>query len=129
MIPGPWVALVLALAAFRISRFIGWDTFPPVVRARDWATGAHTVSRGTPEARAGMSADQVTYATEYRRKWLHELLSCPYCLGAWISTLVYLGWVFLGAPGALDAHSAVYYLVAPAAMSGAVGIIATHLDP
>lgn len=128
MIPSPWVAIVLALASFRLTRFIGWDDFPPLVAARDWLTGAHTVSKGTNEARTGQSSDVVTYDIAFRWWWLDKLLGCAYCLGAWVSTLVYLGWVFLGAPYALAQHSPIFYVVGPAALSAAVGIIARHLD-
>lgn len=121
MIPSPWVALVLVLATFRIARFIGWDTFPPLGRARDWLTGAKVVWRGTEAARTGMSADKIEYDITYRWEWLDELFRCAYCLGFWVSLLVYLGWVFV--------PTATLYVAAVAALSGAVGIMARWLDP
>lgn len=121
MIPSPWVAFVLLIAAFRISRFIGWDTFPPIVRARDWVTGARTVTRGTQAARTGMSGDKLEVDVEYRWEWLDELFRCAYCLGFWVSLAVYLGWVF--------APTKTLYVAAVAALSGGVGIMARWLDP
>lgn len=69
MVPGPWEFALLALAAFRLTRLIGWDVFPPVERVRD------RVTRWSGEA--GL---------------VTELLACPFCLGAWISLAVYLAW-------------------------------------
>lgn len=52
-----------ALAAFRITRLLQRDTFPPIVRARDAVR-----SRG-PD-------------------WSVELMDCPWCLGFWVSVAV-----------------------------------------
>ncbi len=121
MIPTPWVAFVLALGVYRIARFLGWDDFPPIVRVRDWVTGARVITTGTHAARTGLSADVVTHDIEYRRVWLMQLLSCPYCIGFWISLATYIAWVF--------EPKWTLYIVAAPALSATVGIMTRWLDP
>ena len=112
-IPGPWAFLILALAVMRICRYLGWDTFPPIARARDWATGAEWQTNGAD------SAEEPGYWT-YRRPLLHELLSCAFCAGAWISLAFYAAWL-VWPRGTL-------YVAVPFALSAAVGLIAKTWD-
>lgn len=112
MIPSPWPALVLTLAAFRICRLIGWDDLPPIVRLRDRMTGM--AIRYTPTE----SRDPII---SYRRPLLAHFLACPYCLGFWISLAVYGVWLL--------EPTGVLYGAAPFALAAAVGIIARQLDP
>ncbi len=107
MIPGPWVALVLALAAFRLTRLAGWDDFPLAVRVRGWITGEHTI-RGRAEPL-------------YQRPTLAHLLACPWCIGFWISCAVYVGWLLV--------PTEALYAAAPFALSAFVGLVAKNLDP
>ena len=111
MIPAPWHALVLALAAYRLARLIGWDEFPPVAKLRAWATGQYT-SKGPY-----VDGNHLLY----RRPLLEHFLTCPFCQGFWTSVIVYLAWRF--------APVETLYACAPFALSAAVGLISKNLDP
>lgn len=104
--PGPFVFVVLALAAYRLTRLIGWDTFPLAARARAWATGEYRMNAG---------------AIAYRRSGVLHLVECPFCVGWWISLVLYLLW--------LTAPSVTMYASVPLAISGAVGLVSKNLDP
>jgi hypothetical protein len=67
-IPSPWVAVVLTLGTFRLLRLLGWDEFPPVLKAREWLL--------------------------HGRPLLGDLWGCPFCLGWWLSLAVYLLWLW-----------------------------------
>ncbi len=112
MIPAPWVALVLALGVYRVFRLIGWDDFPPIAKLRARAVGEH-VYYNTTESRDGP-------LYRYRRPVLNHFLNCPFCFGFWLSLLVYVLWLFV--------PTEVLYGLAPFALSGAVGIVASKLD-
>lgn len=120
MIPSPWVALVLALAAFRLTRLIGWDDLPPIVRVRRWATG-ETVHYNTTQ--------QPGPIYRWRRPMLAHFLGCAFCQGWWTSLAVYGVWLVAGAPGHIALHSWVLYGLAPFALSSFVGLVAKNLDP
>jgi hypothetical protein len=113
LIPSAWVGIVLALAAFRLTRLAGWDDFPPILAARAWATGANQRRQGR-----AVYADDPTY---YRRPLLTKFLHCAWCVGFWVSVAVYVAWVF--------APTEALYGAAPFAISAAVGLIAKNLDP
>ncbi len=121
MIPSPWVGLVLALAVFRACRLIGWDDFPPVMRARGWVTGQHETTSGSANARMGVTGEGVTREIGWRRPLLAHFLGCAYCLGAWLSVAVYAAW--------LAEPTWTLYGTFPFALSAAVGIIARRGDP
>lgn len=118
MIPEPWVALVLALAAYRICRLVGWDDLPPIQRIRDWLTGATLSAASSPNA--GYTAEQPAYAWTYRRPLLAHFLGCAFCQGFWISVAIYVCW--------LEWPQPTLYGMAPLALSAAVGLIAKNLD-
>lgn len=120
MIPSPWVAAVLALATFRIVRLLGWDHLPVLVRARDWVAGKQTTSRGSHAARIGV-AEPVEYGVGYRRPFFDLLFGCAYCLGVWVAVPVYVAWYF--------EPWWTLTILAPAALSAVVGIVARWLDP
>ena len=108
-VPGWWEAALLTGAAFRLTRFAGWDDFPPVARLRAWLTGE------AAEIVAGREM------TTWRRPLVAHLLQCAYCIGFWVSLGTYLAW--------LSAPRATLYVAAPLALSTAVGVIARMLDP
>lgn len=111
-LPSPWVALVLGLAAFRLTRLGGWDDFPPIERVRAWIIGeSWNAKAGVPE----------TTLPTYRRPLLAHLVHCAFCLGAWISLAVYLWWILTPEWG--------LYPLAPFALSGFVGLVAKNWDP
>lgn len=121
MIPGPLASFVLALAVFRLWRIIGWDDFPPLVRARGWLTGAHKVTRGSTNARMGITNEPVENEIAYRRPLLAHFLSCTYCSGFWIALGFYGAWRLWPGP-----TLAVAFVLA---LSAAAGILAKIYDP
>lgn len=113
MIPSPWVALVVALAGYRLQRLAGWDDFPPVARLRLWVTGGHEYYNAT-ENRDGS-------IIRYRRPLLSHFLGCAFCLGFWIAVALYVAW-------RLEPTWTVT-CCAPLGLSAAIGLIAKNLDP
>lgn len=121
MIPSPFVSLVLVLGVYRLCRLAGWDEFPPILRLRDWLTGAVQVSAQSINQRMGITNDppaQVTW--RYKRPTLAKFIECPYCLGWWLSLTAYLAWLW-------EPRWALYALF-PFALSGAVGLVSKNLD-
>lgn len=106
-IPSPWVALLLLGASYRIWRLLAEDIILDrprrwVVRlSRDW-----TEEKMLPEG--------------YRVK-LAEFFNCPWCLGFWITIVVWLLWQ-------ADEHWTTVLSV-PLALSTGVGITRGKLDP
>lgn len=96
---------MLVLAAYRLTRLVGWDDFPLVKRIREWLTGPPV-----------MAEDDWTY----KRPMLEHFLTCPFCVGFWISLAVYVAWLSVPRP--------TLYAMTPLAISGAVGLIAKNLD-
>lgn len=111
MTPSPFVWLILSLAAFRLTRLIGWDDFPPVARLR-----SRLVREGDPRGRA-IYADAVLYGRPLLAKFVH----CAWCVGFWVSALVYAVWAV--------APTEALYVAVPFAISAAVGLLAKNLDP
>ena len=111
MIPGPWIGIVLALAVFRLYRLLAYDDFPPVERARAWVLG-EKISKGP-------YVDGNHYV--YDRPLLAKFWQCPFCLGFWLSAVVYVLWIYWPT-GTLYGSFAF-------ALSGAVGLITKQLDP
>jgi hypothetical protein len=69
---GPLALLVfMSLAAYRVTRLVVNDSFPPVQRLRDWALGA----------------DERRFVGT-RLEWVGELLTCNWCASFWVSGLV-----------------------------------------
>lgn len=62
---------ILGAAAYRGTQLIVWDTITQPIRDRieQWH-----IAR--PDAKP--------------RKWLHDLISCPYCAGMWVSGIALL---------------------------------------
>ena len=92
MIPGWLPSLILLLGTYRLCRLTGWDTFPPLARARAWAVGEEVVTRGSTNARLGQTNEQVQVDVTYRRPILEEGLHCAYCSSVWWGAIVYAGW-------------------------------------
>lgn len=99
-IPEPWPAVVLALATFRITRLIGWDDLTAPFRG--WVVGWSENG-------------------DHERQWAFALLSCPWCVGWWVSLLAALGWY-------ASPHWAILVAL-PFALSAVVGLCARWLDP
>lgn len=140
-IPDPWPALVLVFGAYRITRFLGWDDWPPIYRARAWAIGetwvldepvarvlvddadanldADSPSASLPGKTPSSEAEAVRPA--YAHPTLAHLVHCPFCLGWWVSLATWAAWNV--------SAGWTIWLVAPFALSGAVGLVARNLDP
>lgn len=115
MIPSPWVGVILALAAYRLTRLVGWDDLPPVVAARKWLLGEQVRAHPRP---AGQNDE---YVYTYRRPLLAHLVHCAFCLGFWVAVVVYVAWIF--------EPRGTLYAAMPFALGAAAGLIAKNLDP
>lgn len=94
----PWFTLlVLALAAYRLTRLIVKDDFPPVLWVRDRLVGGwrpltpkEQVApvavpwRNQTEIHNGVMERYVVRAS-WVPYWLSELLGCPWCVSAYVS--------------------------------------------
>lgn len=139
--PTPFIALVLVLAAYRLTRLAGWDDFPLAARIRAWVIGerwvptaagetlgpealatAERLARGEEPELPGKQPPSEVWAVRpaYDRPTLAHLVHCPFCIGWWISLATWVAW--------LCWHPVEYGLM-PFAISGAVGLIAKNLDP
>lgn len=103
MIPGPWVALLIGLAAFRTFRLIGYDTI--LNRPRYWFLRKEEAH--DPEGR-------------YKRE-LDIFLHCPWCLGFWVTVAWWGAWQ-------LWPQQTTWFAV-PWALSAFVGLLVKNLDP
>lgn len=133
--------VVLALAAYRLTRLAGWDEFPLAARVRAWVIGERWIA-AHPEQdvplseriHAGYYAEDVTLPGKtpesenveevrpaYDRPTLAHLVHCPFCMGWWISLAVYCAW--------LAAPRPTLYVMLPFALSALVGLTAKNLDP
>lgn len=122
MIPHPWVALVLALGACRVTRLVGWDDLPPIVRVRAWVTGQRwQTTSASVNAGMGLTNEPTERVAVYRRPLLAHFIACPYCQGFWVCVLVYVAWLL--------APTETVYGLAPFALSTFVGTWARMLDP
>lgn len=93
VIPNWWSTLILALAVFRLYRLIAEDDI--LDRPRDWALDR-------------LNEEQLTK--------LDKLITCPWCLGFWLSVVTWLAW--------LAAPDWTVGLSFPWALSAAVALIA-----
>lgn len=97
------------LAAYRLTRLVVDDTFPPVKWLRDRIVAAHTTVVANP---GGGTVDKPGA--------LAELVQCPWCAGFWVSVLV------------VAAHWAVPEIWLPVslvlALSAGVGIVSQLVD-
>ena len=97
---------ILALAGYRLYRFLALDSFAPMVAARTWITGED--DDGIPVG-------------PRRTAWVSQLWACPYCLGWWISLALVVAWWWWPV-------AAVAFCL-PWAVSALVALVTVHLDP
>ncbi len=121
MIPNVWTSTILVLAAFRLTRLVGWDHLPPLVAARAWLSGEHATNRGSANSRMNLTSERPEVRIAHRRPFWDLLFSCAYCLGLWVSGGLYAFWV--------EKPTWALYVAAPFSLSAAVGLIARFLDP
>lgn len=106
--PEPWVFALLVLGAMRITRLVGWDTLTAGLRERatGWTDDGHRLD--------------VTHPSRARGQAIRAFVSCPWCLGFWISVLVWLAW--------LEWPRATLVAMTPFAINAVVGVIVKKLD-
>lgn len=92
-VPDWWAFLLLALAAYRVWRLLAHDTILDPVRRRLL----------TPDDETG-------------KRW--EFISCPYCLGAWVTAAWWLAWL-------IWPHGSLV-VAAPFALSAVVALVAVN---
>jgi hypothetical protein len=95
-----FVFVLMCLAAYRLTRLIVKDTFPPVLWLRDRLVGGwrpltepeqETVSRQPggnqpfPLTKQGDRTLRWNTRRPWSPYWLAELLSCPWCASAYVS--------------------------------------------
>jgi hypothetical protein len=106
LIPAPWEFVLASLAVFRLWRLLAEDEILEVPRRKllryeGWNEG-----------------DQLPDG--YRVKW-RDFLVCPWCAGFHLSIGAYLLWLWI--------PTVALMLATPFALSAAVGLIRTNLDP
>ncbi len=125
----PFVFFLLSLAAYRLTRLVVRDTFPPVLWLRDRLAGGwrpltraewETFAAASPTRQAVLQIDlsfnaddeqQQRYVRRLRWSpcWLAELLSCPWCVSGWVSAaLVVAAALTIGLPTPLLIWPAVW---------------------
>jgi hypothetical protein len=112
-VPSSWIFVLLTLAAYRLLRFISWDSITEPARA--FATGRHETGSGKDARDTGKGRKTLRY-----RPKLDEFLHCPFCTGWWVCVLGFLAWQWW--------PHAVEVLAVPWAASGVVGLISKVLD-
>lgn len=100
-VPNWWTLILLGGASFRMYRLIAMDTLLDTPRA--WLVGL------------GVWKDGMPIPTTYR-KGLAEFITCPWCLGFWITLAWWAAWQ--GWP-----HGTLV-VAAPLSISAAVGLVA-----
>lgn len=113
MIPAPWQFALLALAAYRLTRLVGWDVITRP--AREALIGRYEEGSG----KKARDTERGKKLRGYRRK-LDEFVHCPFCMGFWVSLALWLAW----------SASPHWTLVAasPFAINAAVGLVTKNLD-
>lgn len=113
MIPGPWQFVILALAAYRLTRLIGWDVITRP--AREALVGRYEEGSG----KKARDTERGRKLGTYHRK-LDEFIHCPFCGGFWVSLAIYLMWQW-------HPHICIV-IVTPLAVSAVVGLVTKNLD-
>lgn len=137
MTVGWFDVVIIVLGAWRITRLVTRDTFPPAQWARDWVLERHptvdTVFLGshvtdpTVDATTTIHGTPVFTATDELSAWvpatdtaIGALVTCVWCTGFWVSAIAVAAWWFI--PMVAVPVLAVF------AVAAAVGIV-DRLDP
>lgn len=91
----PLHALILLFGTISITRLAVSDTFPPILKVRNWVLqrfpfAGHMSDRPFP-GHKNIQTGSMYVAQE--TTWIGALLHCPYCIGFWISLVVTVAWV------------------------------------
>jgi hypothetical protein len=83
-----WLSFVLlSLAAFRLTRLIVYDKITGFIRAPFFEREEKIFPDGTVE-------EVISFKGNGFRRWIGELLSCYWCVGIWVSILLFTGFYF-----------------------------------
>ena len=119
MIPAPYALLLLGLAAYRLTRLIGWDTITEPIRVK--LTGYSDNGTHAIHWDAAANAGSGTWAHSPRdRKKLAEFIHCPWCQGFWTTIALWAAWYAW--------PHAVLLGCVPLALSAIVGLVSKNLD-
>lgn len=116
--------LVAALAVTRLTRLVTRDEFPPVQAARDWLLArwpAEDTAFASPQDARVPTVPVGDVWVPESPHWFGDLITCPWCAGFWIASLVTVG---LWATGALVLAWPVWLLL-PWAFSQVAGLLAS----
>ena len=105
--PDWWQFLILALAVFRVYRLIAEDTI--LERPRRWALRLD----------ANWKKEGDYTGERYRSEWA-LFITCPWCLGFWLSLLAWAAY--------LISPKWAVGLAVPLAISAVVALVAKNLD-
>jgi Protein of unknown function (DUF1360) len=96
IISTPVYALIFALAVYSITRLISVDSFPPIERARNWFYDRFPYDGYVTEKRPKRGTFVVVGRNYHVNvgTWAGELISCPWCLGWWVSLGMSLSFLF-----------------------------------
>ena len=110
--------LIDALAVYRLTRLVTKDSFPPILRAREWLLRrwpSEDTELGESEWSEHLSGwvevprPEGVRAWEWERRWvpvephwLGELITCVYCASIWLAGLVVAGRAWLPGFGYLS---------------------------
>lgn len=115
MIPPVWQFILLALAAYRLWRLLADDDI--LERPRRYLLRL---------PRTWQEGDSIP--RKYRNEWA-LFLTCPWCAGAWVSLVTYIGWVATLGEWPDSVSEVFVGLGVWFALSASVGLIRTNLDP
>jgi hypothetical protein len=118
------LVVVMALATYRLTRFVVEDDFPPMLWVRERLVGGW---KPLTEAECGLLLSDLlptsygplekiddrphrfVHRASWSPKWLADLLSCPWCASGWIAAGVTAGtWAVVGLPVPLLVWPAVW---------------------
>jgi Protein of unknown function (DUF1360) len=112
-IPELWTFALLALAAFRLTRLIGWDVVTRPLR--EPLTGRQE-SGSAKQARDSHKGRRM----QWHQEKLDDFIDCPFCVGFWTCVAVWVLW---------DAWPRwITFLAVPWALSAVVGLVTKDLD-
>src|SRR5262245_55816629 len=114
MIPEPYQFVLLALVAYRVWRLLAEDGILEKPRRKLVRLPSTWNDGPLPE--------------EYREEWA-TFFNCPWCLGAWVSLGVYVGWIATLGEWPDSASEIFVGFGVWFAISCVVGLIRAKLDP
>lgn len=116
--------IIMSLAAYRLTRLIVTDTFPPVLWLRDRLAGGwrnatqHEMNDMSWLPMAGQEQifreiegvpSRYVYRWNWVPQWFADLLSCSWCASGWVSLAVVTGAAFtVGVPAPVLVWPAVW---------------------